>query len=224
MEMEGLHLVYIVFLLELYVYNIKSTDTWELLPKTHTHTHTHTFVPLDPLVNYLAWVLPEVCLPLPSSSSSQGHRRIVNLYSHSLPSTPEESSVGRCWEGTPEILTCAALRGSQQPAATVETEQRIWGRADLAYCVKYTTESEDLVPKKCKISYSYFLKKLIWEREKEGERQRDIWFVAPLIYALIGWFLYVPWLGLNPQPWCIGWRLCPTQLPSQGIIHSNFLI
>ena len=33
MEMEGLHPVCFVFLLELYVYNIKSTDAWELLPK-----------------------------------------------------------------------------------------------------------------------------------------------------------------------------------------------
>ena len=45
----------------------------------------------------------------------------------------------------------------------------------------------------------YFLNKMFknfywlidWEREKHRP-------VVPLIYALIGWFLYVPWLGIKP--------------------------
>ena len=35
-------------------------------------------------------------------------------------------------------------------------------------------------------------------RERETDRQTDRhWFVVPLIYAFIGWFLYVPWLGIE---------------------------
>ena len=34
---------------------------------------------------------------------------------------------------------------------------------------------------------------LIWQRQ----RQRT-WICGPLIYAFIGWFLYVPWLGIEP--------------------------
>ena len=34
---------------------------------------------------------------------------------------------------------------------------------------------------------------LFWEKEREKQ-----WFVFPLIYAFIGWFLYVPWLGIEP--------------------------
>ena len=37
------------------------------------------------------------------------------------------------------------------------------------------------------------------EREKERDRQTDKHrFVAPPICALIGWFLYVPWLEIEP--------------------------
>ena len=40
---------------------------------------------------------------------------------------------------------------------------------------------------------------LIWERERERvtERERNQ-FVVPLIYVLMGWFLYVSWLGIEP--------------------------
>ena len=48
-------------------------------------------------------------------------------------------------------------------------------------------------------------------REKEKHQ-----FVVLLIYAFIGWFLYVPWPGLNPQSWCIRTTLWPTELPGQG--------
>ena len=45
-----------------------------------------------------------------------------------------------------------------------------------------------------------------WFLERE-ERIKIKWdkyrFVAPLLYAFIGWFMYVPWLGMNLQPWCI---------------------
>ena len=30
------------------------------------------------------------------------------------------------------------------------------------------------------------------------------WFVVPLIHALIGWFLYVPWLGIKPTTLAYG--------------------
>ena len=74
------------------------------------------------------------------------------------------------------------------------------------------------------------LKKIIdflWGKERgkkeERERQRERhWFVVPLIYAFISWFLYVPWWDINPQPWH-GWTvLLPTQLAGQGHIRTCF--
>ena len=41
------------------------------------------------------------------------------------------------------------------------------------------------------------------EEDSGAERERHQ-FVVPLIYAFSGWFLYVPWLGLNSHPWHIG--------------------
>ena len=38
---------------------------------------------------------------------------------------------------------------------------------------------------------------------EDGEKHR---LVVSLIYAFIGWFLYVPWLRWNPYPWCIRTR------------------
>ena len=40
-------------------------------------------------------------------------------------------------------------------------------------------------------------------REKEEGRETHThththWFVVPLIYAFMGWFLYVPWPGIEP--------------------------
>ena len=43
--------------------------------------------------------------------------------------------------------------------------------------------------------------KLILEREEEGENHQ---FVVLPFYAFIGCFLYVPWLAVNLQLWCIG--------------------
>ena len=40
--------------------------------------------------------------------------------------------------------------------------------------------------------WTLFFYWLIWEKE------RDHRFVVPLIYAFIGWLLYVPWLGIEP--------------------------
>ena len=40
-----------------------------------------------------------------------------------------------------------------------------------------------------------------WFLEREGGREKERekrWFVYPCIYAFIGWFLYVPWLGIEP--------------------------
>lgn len=37
---------------------------------------------------------------------------------------------------------------------------------------------------------------LIYLLRSEGERH---WFVFLLIYAFTGWFLYVPWLGIEPE-------------------------
>ena len=44
-------------------------------------------------------------------------------------------------------------------------------------------------------------------REREEEVRERHWFAVPLIYVFIGWLLYVPWLGIEPQPWCIGTTL-----------------
>ena len=41
------------------------------------------------------------------------------------------------------------------------------------------------------------------ERERERERERDQ-FVVLLIYAFIGWFLYVPWWGIEPTTLAYG--------------------
>ena len=41
------------------------------------------------------------------------------------------------------------------------------------------------------------------ERRMEKERH---WYGVPAPYVFIGRFLFVPWLGLNPQPWRI-WRM-----------------
>ena len=34
------------------------------------------------------------------------------------------------------------------------------------------------------------------EKETEAETEKH-WLVVPLIHASIGWFLYVPWLGIE---------------------------
>ena len=36
------------------------------------------------------------------------------------------------------------------------------------------------------------------ERGGEREREEKHWFVVPLIYAFISYFLYVPWTGIEP--------------------------
>ena len=62
------------------------------------------------------------------------------------------------------------------------------------------------------------------ERETERERQRDRErFIVPLIYAFIGWFLYVPWLGIEPQQsWHIGrWHCNQLRYLTRAIF--NFL-
>ena len=41
----------------------------------------------------------------------------------------------------------------------------------------------------CRLPFNISL--LIWERQRQ-------WFVVPLIYAYIGWFVYVPCLGVKP--------------------------
>ena len=37
---------------------------------------------------------------------------------------------------------------------------------------------------------------MILEGEGKGDREKH-WFVVPLIYAFVGWFLYVPWLEME---------------------------
>lgn len=44
-----------------------------------------------------------------------------------------------------------------------------------------------------------FFKFYFRERGREGNQ-----FVVSLIYTYIDWFLYVAWLGSNPQPWLSG--------------------
>ena len=39
------------------------------------------------------------------------------------------------------------------------------------------------------------------ERERERAREKH-WFAVPLIYAFSGWFLYVPWPGIEPVSGC----------------------
>ena len=50
--------------------------------------------------------------------------------------------------------------------------------------------------------YSYLFKNfylLILQRKEGSEKEKEKhWFVVPLIYAFIGWFLNVPWLGIKP--------------------------
>ena len=42
------------------------------------------------------------------------------------------------------------------------------------------------------------LSKIYWfERERNGGGGEKHWLVIPLIHASIGWFLYVPWLGIE---------------------------
>ena len=42
-----------------------------------------------------------------------------------------------------------------------------------------------------------FLKLIFREGERKKQREKHR-FVVPLIYAFIGWFLYVPWFGIEP--------------------------
>ena len=50
---------------------------------------------------------------------------------------------------------------------------------------------------------SFLFSNKIWEIKGEKKRERERGrFVVPLICALIGWFLHVPWLGSDPKPWC----------------------
>ena len=54
------------------------------------------------------------------------------------------------------------------------------------------------------------------EREKKREREKHQ-FVVPHIYAFIGWFLYVPWLGIEPATLAY-WDDAPTNWASgQGL-------
>ena len=45
---------------------------------------------------------------------------------------------------------------------------------------------------------------MIWERDGGKEREGEHRCVVLLIYALIGWFLYVPWPGIKPAA-LVGW-------------------
>ena len=42
--------------------------------------------------------------------------------------------------------------------------------------------------------YWFFLKR----KESKGEIEKH-WLMVPLIYAFIGWFFHVPWLGIEPS-------------------------
>ena len=68
-------------------------------------------------------------------------------------------------------------------------------------------------------SFLFFFRRffywLILDSERKGgtEREREKYqLVVPLTYAVIGWFLHVPWLGIEPQLWCTGvyWDGPPT--------------
>ena len=60
----------------------------------------------------------------------------------------------------------------------------------------------------CSISYHFYwtFKKIYFLTvgERQTDRQRETSYAVPLIYAYIGWRLYAPCLGSNPQPWPIG--------------------
>ena len=62
-----------------------------------------------------------------------------------------------------------------------------------------------------------FICLVVWEGVGGRERERHQ-FVVPLIYSFIGWFLYVPWLGIEPATlvyWddaLTNWATCPGQL------------
>ena len=57
-------------------------------------------------------------------------------------------------------------------------------------------------------------------KERESERHQ---FVVLLIYAFIGWFFYVPWPGIEPTTLHIRMILQPTELHSQGLLHTYFI-
>ena len=49
----------------------------------------------------------------------------------------------------------------------------------------------------------------------ESERERDHSLSVSLTYTFIGWFLYVPWPGIEPAT-MVYWEDAPTELPGQG--------
>ena len=51
------------------------------------------------------------------------------------------------------------------------------------------------------------------ERETEREKERNNRYVVPLLYSFIGWFLYVPWPGIEPTTLVY----LDNTLPGQGL-------
>ena len=66
--------------------------------------------------------------------------------------------------------------------------------------------------------------KLTWERDRERERgrgrEREILICRPTIYALIGWFLYVPWPGIKPTTLAYGDDALTTWAIQPLLFHS----
>ena len=59
-------------------------------------------------------------------------------------------------------------------------------------------------------------------KKKNWFKREKCQFVVPLIHALIGWFLYVPWPGIKPTT-LAHWVNAPTNwAPGQGPYHSLF--
>ena len=52
--------------------------------------------------------------------------------------------------------------------------------------------------------------------EREGGEREKHWHVVPLIDTFIGWFLYVPWLGIQPTTLAYWVSALTTELHGQG--------
>ena len=53
-------------------------------------------------------------------------------------------------------------------------------------------------------------------RKRKGDRERNIDLLFPLFMHSLVDFCTCPDRGSNPQPWCIGLMLQPSELPGQG--------
>lgn len=87
-------------------------------------------------------------------------------------------------------------------------DRSLWVKRIDSHVKTFLPSFIPLCPHLCfSLSFSIIFGKLYFREGKIGsergrERQKRR-FVVPLVYAITGWFLHLPWPGRDLQPWCI---------------------